>query len=198
VKRVAAIVLAAGFSRRFGAANKLLATLREKPAIAHVLKRVASTPFSGRFVVVNPDGADIAALCDPRRFVLVENKDAAAGIGRSIAAGVKRAGNADAALIILGDMPLVARETYSAILDAFSKNPNKLIIAPEYEGRRGHPVLFARSLFAALMALNGDAGAKSVIEQNTRSQLLVPVIDPGVLRDFDTASDVKRFNSLED
>lgn len=195
--RVVAIILAAGFSQRFGETNKLLAALNDKPVIVHVLDRVASLPFCERYLVVNRDGAEVAALCDEILFTIVENRKAAAGLGRSISAGVKRAANADAALIVLGDMPLVTHETYMSLLSAFSENPNALIIAPTYEGRRGHPVLFAAPLFNALTQLNTDRGARRIIEQHKDSLVLVPVDDPGVHRDIDTPTDLKTMQAQE-
>ena len=125
--------------------------------------------------------------------MIVENRRADAGIGRSIAAGVERADTADAVVIALGDMPLVGRKTYSSILTAFSDNPEYLIVAPEYEGRRGHPVLFARPLFNALKTLDSDTGAKGVIEQHKDSLLTVPVKDKGIHLDFDRREDLRRF-----
>jgi molybdenum cofactor cytidylyltransferase len=64
------------------------------------------------------------------------------------------------------------------------------IIIPTYQGTRGNPILFDRSVFPQIERIRGDMGAKSVVQKNTADVLEVEVSDRGVLVDFDTPSDL--------
>ena len=183
---IAAVVLAAGASQRFGTDNKLLAMLDGKPMLTHVLDRVAALSLSRKIVVVRRDDGDIASLIDTEIFDIVENSNAADGMGSSISAGINECGDVDGAMLTLGDMPFVQRATYLELLAAFREHPDKTIVAPVYKGQRGHPVLFRRRHFAALEALGDDTGAKHIIAENEATFLAMPTEDAGVLQDVDT------------
>jgi len=186
VTDIAAIVLAAGASQRFGADNKLLAILDGKPMLTHVLERVASLSLSRKIVVVSHDAGNLLSLIDTRLFDIVENSKAADGMGSSVSAGISACGDVDGAMLTLGDMPFVQHATCLELLAAFREHPDKTIVAPTYKGRRGHPVLFRRQHFAALKALDDDTGAKHIIAENAATLLAVPTEDAGVLQDVDT------------
>ena len=183
---IAAVVLAAGASQRFGAENKLLAILDGKPMLTHVLNRVASLSLSRNIVVVRRGDGDVASLIDTEIFDIVENSNAADGMGSSVSAGISACGGVVGAMLTLGDMPFVQHATYLELLAAFREHPDKTIIAPVYKGRRGHPVLLRRQHFAALKALDDDTGAKHIIAANDATFLAMPTEDAGVLQDVDT------------
>jgi len=186
VTDIAAVVLAAGASHRFGAENKLLAMLDGRPMLTHILDRVASLSVARKIVVIRRDDRDVAALIDTRLFDIVENSNAADGMGSSVSAGISECGDVDGAMLTLGDMPFVQRATYLELLATFHEHPDKTIVAPAYKGRRGHPVLFRRQHFAALKALDDDTGAKHIIAANVSTFLAVPTDDAGILQDVDT------------
>ncbi len=185
MKRIAAIILAAGYSRRYGKENKLLANLQGKPVLSHIVDKIALAPLSQRLVVVKPTDSEVASLCDPSAFDIVENKDAANGMGTSIAAGVRNLKRADGVMVVLGDMPFITEHTYLTIIDAFHNNPTKTIFAPSCDGRLGHPVIFRRSHFDQLKALSDDTGAKRILAVNKITFFSLPVSDPGVVSDID-------------
>jgi molybdenum cofactor cytidylyltransferase len=182
-------VLAAGSSRRFGVGNKLLTPLDGKPVLAHVLEQVALLPADTTILVVRSGDKAVASLADRRTVDIVENPDAADGMGSSIAAGVRHAGDVDGVILALGDMPLIKRSTYLELLEAYRQHPEKTIFAPTLEQRRGHPVLFRRNHFDALMALTDDAGAKPILAANEATFLAVPTTDAGILVDIDAPMD---------
>lgn len=187
--QIAAIVLAAGSSHRFGPGNKLLATVDGKPVLAHVLARIAPLALAKKVVVVKPGDDEVLSLIDATVFDVVENRDAANGMGSSIAVGIAAAGNVDATLLILGDMPFVRQATYLQLLAALDDHPDKTVIAPTCDGRRGHPVLFRRQHFSDLRGLNNDSGAKPIITANESTFLAVPTNDAGTLFDIDVPAD---------
>ena len=182
---IAAVVLAAGFSDRFGAENKLLAIIDGRPMLTHVLDCVASLSLSRKIVVVRRDDGDVARLIDTRLFDIVENSNAADGMGSSLSAGINACGDVDGAMLTLGDMPFVQPATYLKLLATFHKHSDKTIVAPVYKGRRGHPVLFRRQHFAELKTLDDDTGAKHIIAANVSTFLAVPTEDEGILQDVD-------------
>ncbi len=186
---IAAIVLAAGSSQRFGAENKLLATIDNKPVLQHVLDRLAPLTLSRRIVVVRPGDDGITSLIDKNAFDIVENSKPGDGMGSSISAGIGACHNADGVFLMLGDLPHVRQDTCEQLLAAFFDYPDKTIFAPIFQGQRGHPVLFRRRHFDALMALGNDIGAKPIIADNKATLLALPTDDAGILSDVDRPGD---------
>ncbi len=186
---IAAVVLAAGSSLRFGDSNKLLAKLDGKPVLTHVLDCVVSLSLSTKIVVVKPADQEVTSLIDTRVFHIVENGNARDGMGSSISTGIRASGDVDGAIVVLGDMPSIKQSTYLELLAAFQEHPDKSIFAPLYEQRRGHPVLFRRRHFPDLMALTNDTGAKRILAENESVFLAVPTRDAGVLSDIDVPAD---------
>ena len=186
---IAAVVLAAGFSHRFGTENKLLAMLDGRPMLTHVLECVASLSLSIKIVVVRRDDGEVSSLIDTRLFDIVENSNAADGMGSSVSAGINACSDVDGAMLMLGDMPFVQHATYLELLATFHEHSDKTIVAPTYKGRRGHPVLLRRQHFADLKALDDDTGAKHIIAANAATFLAVPTEDSGILQDVDLPAD---------
>jgi molybdenum cofactor cytidylyltransferase len=156
VRRVAGILLAAGEARRFGR-HKLLAPLADGTplAIASARKLFAVIPDS--VIVLRENDSALAALCDREGWRTVICRDAAEGMGRSLASGVDAAADADAWIIALADMPYINEETVARVAQAMARGAS--IVAPFYAGQRGHPVGISANHRDQLMALRGDHGA---------------------------------------
>ncbi|TPQ24568.1 nucleotidyltransferase family protein [Methylomonas koyamae] len=185
--QITGILLAAGASRRFGG-DKLSYTLPNGSAVAEQACRNLGQAVDRVLAVVRP-GADIVAealKAAGARVVVCAEADS--GMGASLACGVAASADADAWLVALADMPWIAPQTVASVADALRNGA--AIAAPCRQGRRGHPVGFARHLVADLLALHGDNGAKSVIERYRAQLQLVEVADPGILRDIDTPTDL--------
>ena len=189
MKRIAAVVTAAGFGRRYGPGGKLHARLDGRPVIAWTLDTLAALPLAARIVVIAPDDTATRALADLAGVTVVVNPAPAAGLGRSIACGVQQLPDATAGvLIMLGDMPLARATTALALMAAFEALDTAAIVAPLHAGQRGHPVLFGADHLPALAALTGDHGARDLLQRVTVN--LLPVDDAGVLLDIDTPADL--------
>jgi molybdenum cofactor cytidylyltransferase len=189
MKRVAAVIAAAGSSRRYGAASKLHALLDGTPLLAHVLRTLSQVPLAARLVVTAPDDRITLELLTATACAHTVNPDPAAGIGASIACGIRGLpGGIDGAFIALGDMPFTTVDTYGLLLRAFEELPADAIVAPVCAERRGHPVLFGAAHFPALAQLTGDIGARALL----RAARVVEVVveDPGVLTDIDTPEEL--------
>jgi molybdenum cofactor cytidylyltransferase len=187
---ISAIVLAAGLSRRMGSA-KLLLDLQGQPVIRRSVAPLVGVV--GEIVVVTgiEDSALREALAGlPVRFAV--NPQPEQGQGTSIACGVRALGSSTrAAFVVLGDQPRLPAGLMSALLDALERS-GKPIVAPVYHGGvQGNPVLFASEVFGELAALDGDAGARAVV--NARPERVERVaIDAAMPRDLDTPEDYTR------
>ncbi len=96
------------------------------------------------------------------------------------------AGDSDAVLIVLGDMPLVQPSTIGRLIAAFNPTEHRTIVAPTYKGQFGNPVLWGREHFPRLLALEGDRGARSLIGELKSDAVEIAVDDRGVVSDADT------------
>lgn len=184
---ITAIVLAAGRSQRMGAVNKLLLPLRGQPLLLHVLDALAAAGMHQRLVVTGHDAAAVEAALAGRPEHLVANPDYAAGMATSLRTGVEAApSDSTGFLICLGDMPHVQPTTIRHLVDASESAGREEIVVPSHEGHDGHPVLFPARLRTALLALDGDRGARGLLQAEADRLLRVEVDDAGILQDIDT------------
>jgi molybdenum cofactor cytidylyltransferase len=152
-------------------------------AARHLLKVLPDS-----IAVVRPRAQKLGRLLRDAGCNTVVCKNAAEGMGTSLAAGVRAAADADGWVIALADMPFVQPATIAMIVRAMEQGAE--IAAPAIGGKRGHPVGFARAFFEALSSLRGDAGAREVLKQHPDRIALCEVDDPGVLQDIDQPSDL--------
>ena len=159
---IGGVVLAAGEGSRFGGA-KQLAELDGRPLLEHVLSAVAAVPAIERFVLVLGAHADeIQAAIDPRGAEIVLCDDWSEGQAASLRAGLSAVSDLAAAVILLGDQPGITPAAIEAVLTHFDgSRPLRAV----YDGQPGHPVVMPRSLFESAMRLEGDEGAKELLEE---------------------------------
>jgi molybdenum cofactor cytidylyltransferase len=186
---VAGIVLAAGGANRFGGA-KQLAPLRGRPLLEHSLATLAATPLDRRLVVLGAEADRVREEVDLQGAEPVLCEDWAQGQARSLAAGLVAAGDAAAALIFLGDQPLVSPGAAERVLAA--RDGDAVAVRATYHGEPGHPVLLERELFAAALALEGDAGARALFNGREDAVLEVPCEDLGSAVDVDTVEVLRK------
>lgn len=184
---IAGILLAAGTASRFGA-NKLIQPLEDGAAIAvHAVRNlVAAIPYV--IAVVRWDDIPLYNLLSEEDCIVAKCRDAERGMGASLAYGVARTRDADGWVIALADMPRIAPATIRAVAAALAEGA--LIARPVYRGTDGHPVGFAAGLREELLALDGDVGARSVIERHAVELRRIECDDAGVLLDIDRREDL--------
>ena len=194
--RVGAVVLAAGRSTRFGADNKLLATFEGRPMLAHVLD-LAQAATSGPVVVVTGhEAAAVRNVAERPGLRLVGNPDYAEGLATSLRVGLEALpSETEAAFVLLGDMPRVRPETLRLLIQQAAQQPECAAFVPVSSGQWGNPVLVRQSLFPALQALQGDQGARRLLESQRHRVAEVAVDDPGILTDFDTRAALEQAGS---
>lgn len=187
---VAAVVLAAGTSSRLGQ-PKQLAQIAGRPALAYTLDALRASRVARIVLVLGHAADDIAAALDLTGVTVVRNDKYAEGQSTSVIAGVKSLGDEiAAALMVVGDQPLLSPSVVDAIVGAFEQTGGPFIV-PVYENEWGNPVLLARATWPLLDNLKGDTGARPVLRKNMDMVLEVPV--PGaLLDDIDTPDDYAR------
>ena len=190
--RVAALVLAAGLSRRMAGVNKLLAPVAGVPLVARAVDAALASRAEPVVVVTGHEADRVRGALGGRPLAFAHNPDPARGLASSLAAGVAALGGdaVDGALVCLGDMPWVGAEVLDALIDAFARRPERPVCIPFHEERRGNPVLWPARHFAALTSLEGDVGGRALLEELAEPVHALAVACPGVLRDVDEPSDL--------
>lgn len=186
-----AILLAAGESRRMGYPKPLL-KIGNETFVAHLA--TAMLTAASRLVVVVGAHADRVRRAIPNdpRIAIADNPDYLRGQLSSIKAGIHALSpDCAATLVHLCDHPTVKPETFAAVVGEY-RAAAKLIVVARHRGRRGHPVLFDRSVFAELLAAPEDQGARVVVNADPQRVSYVDVDDPGVVLDLDTPADLRR------
>lgn len=180
---IAAIVLAAGTSSRMGH-FKLLADVGGAPMVVRTVRGALSSRARPVIVVTGNEADRVAAALAGHDVTLVSNADYATGLAGSLKAGLRAVPEACAgAIVLLGDMPEVAGADIDRLLGAFG--PGRIVV-PVHAGRRGNPVLWPRSAFARMMTLEGDAGARRLLQEFASTVLEVEMQGPGIFEDIDT------------
>lgn len=180
------LLLAAGAGQRYGGDKLLQARWCDRPIVEHALRNLLAAVAEVVVVVAAEDDA-LARLVRARGARTVCNDDPGRGMGSSIAVGVAASSAADGWLIALADMPWVRPETMRRVAGAVAAGA--AIAAPYYQGRRGHPVGFGAGLGPRLHSLDGETGARGLL-QGTDPVTRIEVDDPGVVLDVDRPADL--------
>ena len=185
--RIAALVLAAGQSRRMGAANKLLGEIGGSSMVARVVAAAAASRADPVIVVTGHQAEAVRAALAGSEVTFVHNPDFAAGLSTSLAAGLGALPDGvDGAVVCLGDMPRVGAALIDRLIDAFDAASGRAICVPTHGGKRGNPVLWARRFFAEMAAIEGDTGARHLIGAHANLVHEVACADDAMLIDVDT------------
>jgi len=185
--QTALILLAAGHSRRFNDGDKLAEPFLDKPLAYHVVTALERIPFAARIAIVSGTTLDFAAL----GYDVVENPDPSLGQARSLCYGVERARQlgAEAVLVALADMPRVTAAHIHRMFDA-ADGPATIVASSDGVDPMP-PALFGKDMFPALLALEGDQGARELIRRG--HHVIAP---PAELVDIDTQQDLRELREL--
>jgi molybdenum cofactor cytidylyltransferase len=181
------VVLAAGRGVRFaGPGHKLAQPFRAGSVLGTTLGQVLKSELPLVVVTTEAHVKEATTLVAHRDVLVLTAAQAQRGMARSILAGVSARADAPGWLILPADMPLVQPETLRAVA---AELPGQACVVPTYGGRRGHPVAFSAELFSDLLALDGDEGARRLLNRYPVFALELP--DPGILIDIDTHNDLQ-------
>lgn len=159
---LAAVILSGGASSRMGSPKALL-PYQGRPFLEHLLEITKRTEITARKVVLGADADSIAKVIPLKANEIVINPDWEKGQLSSIQAGVRKLpAGTDGMLLFLIDHPLISSALVGELIAQFYKS-RKPIVLPVYEGRRGHPVIFAASLYDELLRAPLETGARAVV-----------------------------------
>jgi molybdenum cofactor cytidylyltransferase len=185
---IAAIVLAAGQSRRMGEEqNKLTIGIDGAPLIRRSVQAVLGSRARPVIVVTGHQSDRVVACLAGLDVTYVHNPHYAEGLSTSLRAGLDAVpAPAEGALVCLGDMPAVSAAHIDALVAGFDPQAGRSIGVPTHNGKRGNPTLWARSLFEEMRTAAGDVGARHLIGANESLVYQIEFDDTAVLTDLDT------------
>jgi molybdenum cofactor cytidylyltransferase len=184
--KVAAIILAAGMSRRMGKANKLLEPINNELMVKRVTRQVLASQVEQVMLVTGHEAEKVQAALIDEDIKIVHNPDFAEGLSTSLHCGLTHlSGDIDAAVICLADMPAVSSVIIDRLIAAFNPEENRLICVPFYQGQRGNPVVLAKRFFSEMNELSGDKGAREFLQKYADLVCEVEIDDEGILYDID-------------
>ena len=194
---IVAIILAAGESSRMGRPKALL-PIDGMTFIGKIVTALQSTPIARTLVVLGHNAEEMQRHIRDLPVDIVVNPNYKEGQLSSLLAAIreiqssKDAEAVDGILVHLVDHPYVNAGLVTVMIDKFYAT-KKWIVVPRYHGRRGHPVLFSRSLFAELLAAPLDQGAKSVVHAHREETLEVDTEEEGITIDIDTPDAYQKY-----
>lgn len=165
--KLAGVVLAAGGSKRFGDANKLLAPLNGRPLVSHAVDTLETSDVDCRAVVLGYEADKVAGVLNGFSGALITNREWARGMATSIHHAVRWARdthNATHLLVMLGDMPFITASHISALMDKSATEPDHIVRAV-HNGVAGNPVIVPAAAFDRLLYTTGDEGARALIAE---------------------------------
>ncbi|MGZ8961715.1 MAG: nucleotidyltransferase family protein [Methylophilaceae bacterium] len=187
------ILLAAGFSRRFGAANKLAHLLPDGRPIGLAAAQNLAAAIPTSIAVIRQGEEALGELFAAAGLTVVTCEAHKQDMADSLATAVKHTADAAPAgfVIALADMPFIRNTTIEMVAQKLAAGA--AIVMPTYQGQRGHPVGFSARFRSELENLHGDEGARSIIKAHSTAVQIFACDDPGILADIDTPDDVKKW-----
>lgn len=188
---IAAIILAAGQSRRMGELNKMTVEVSGKPMIRHVGEAVCNSSIQNVSVITGYNPDDVKHALQGLEIRAHHNPYYGQGLSTSIACGINSlSADVSYVLIVLGDMPFITSKMIDQLVKTASQHPDHIIVST-HEGKRGNPVLWPASYFEELCAIHGDVGARHIMAANQDRVIEVELGEAASL-DLDTPEAVRQ------
>jgi len=193
---IIAVILSAGESSRMGRPKALL-PIDGVRFIERIVATLKSTRVDEIITVLGHNAEEMRQKVSDLPVKIVVNQDYKQGQLSSLIAAIRciESGEnhhrVDAILVHLVDHPYINVDLVNLMIDRFYET-KQLIVVPRYRGRRGHPVIFSRALFAELLAAPLDQGAKTVVHAHRDQTLEIDTDDAGVTVDIDTPEEYRK------
>ncbi|MBV1759286.1 MAG: nucleotidyltransferase family protein [Dethiosulfatibacter sp.] len=183
---ISGIVLASGFSSRFGS-DKLMSNFNGKEVIRWVIDSCISSRLDEIIVVYRTP--ELSDLLKDYPVKMVENKTAHSGMSASVRLGVSSLSNQSiGCLILMGDQPLFGKNDINIMIDRFKRD--RFLVVASHNGKRKNPVIFPRSYYKRLLSSTGDKGGRDIIDSDSDKILIE--FDYEKLLDIDTKYDLEQ------
>ncbi len=193
VSRIAAILLAAGESRRMGNRNKLTLMVGGEPLLTRSARVLMAARVAEVVVVLGHEAELAASLVADLPVTTTVNAAYREGQMTSVHHGLAELhGTFDGVLIALADQPRLEPEDVDHLIDAFDERQGRSILVPTYEGQRGNPILLDWRHRDAILAGERNLGCRRLIERCPEEVLAVPMANDHVVVDLDTPADLQR------
>ena len=196
---IAGIILAAGMSKRFGRPKQLL-KIGGEFIINRVVDAALKSLLDSVILVLGHCHAEILPVLGDRiknpNLQMVINRDYKKGMSCSLRCGVLTVQSRSAAIMfLLGDQPLLDSETINLLIEQYRLSPKEICV-PLCQGRRKNPTLFSSAYYDRLLTIEGDTGARAIIEGQPENVLFVEIGRPDCFQDVDTPGDLALAESL--
>lgn len=190
-KHVGGVILASGMSRRFEDGNKLLARVGGTPVVRRVAGAYLDAGLEPVVVVAGYQAEEVTAALLGLRLTMVHNPHFEQGQSRALVAGVRSLPDTvEAAVIGVADQPFLHPSLIRRLVSTWQET-GAPVVAPLYDGERGNPILYTRTLFPELLEVTGDRGGRPVFHRHQEEAVLVAAPDPRAGRDIDTVEDLR-------
>lgn len=190
--RISAVLLAAGSSRRMGAANKLLLEIDGVPLVRRGAETLLRARLGEIVVVLGHQRAAVAAALDGLDLRLVDNPDHETGQMSSVHAGLAAlGGDIDGVMICLADQPELTEDDIDWLIDAFGRRGDKSIVAPTRDGARGNPIVLAAEHRADILTRQANLGCRHLVTRNPDLVMSAEAPNGHFFRDIDTEADYR-------
>lgn len=185
---ISAILLAAGKSRRIGKPKQVL-PLGSSTILEQTVDNLLRSKIDDLIVVLGYAAQEVMKKIANRPVKIAINPAYEQGMSTSIVTGLRLVDNkAQAVMITLADQPFICINIINSLIETFFHH-NKGIVIPTYQGRRGHPVIFAVKYKEELLKLTGDIGGRQIIKRHSEDVVEMPVDSESINVDIDTLSD---------
>lgn len=193
--KIGAIVLAAGKSERMGQ-NKQLLQLNGKSIIEGILDALSDAGINEQVVVLGDEMAEVIEAIRPKigKVKIALNVTPEKGMASSVQTGIIVLSNVDAILIVLGDQPIFDSDLLKKMIGILEDNSEALIVSPIFNGKKGHPLLFRKSLLGELMGLQENQTIRDVVHAHLDKLVTVEAPKWSII-DMDTPEDYKRIQA---
>jgi molybdenum cofactor cytidylyltransferase len=172
----------------------MLAELAGRPLVRHAVERLLESDIADVFVVMKTNDAALRTALKDLPVHFIESVDSDLGMSASLAAGLRALpARAEAVVVALGDQPTISPPVIDRLIATW-RATGKPIVVPMYAGERAHPVVFARKVFAELLAVRGDQGGRDVIARDP-ARVAEVTVDAPAPTDVDRQEDLRKLRT---
>mgnify|MGYP001301867134 CR=1 FL=1 len=184
---ISAILLAAGKSKRMNGENKLIKNFKGTPLIKYAVENILNSSIDELLVILGYQNEIVEKTIDKNNKIkIILNKSFESGMASSIKTGLNHLSQqTEYFFICLADMPMINSNIYNQIIKY--KNENEIIV-PTYKNLQGNPILFSISMKEKIKNIEGDIGAKKIIDMNKDKILFYETNDLSVIKDFNDSN----------